>query len=89
MTSRFAVGEQEFVVIAYEPLPSAVAKRLTQAERDVVCGVLEGWSDAKIAKKRKTRVRTVQNQLAAVYRKLGVASRGELMASLLGTWKES
>ncbi|HEX2869872.1 MAG TPA: LuxR C-terminal-related transcriptional regulator [Polyangiaceae bacterium] len=54
--------------------------RLTQAERQVVAGVLSGRTNAAIAKARRTSSRTVANQLACIYRKLGVASRWELAA---------
>ena len=54
--------------------------RLTAAEREVVAGVLNGRSNAAIALGRRTSTRTVANQLAAIYRKLGVFSRWELAA---------
>jgi DNA-binding NarL/FixJ family response regulator len=56
--------------------------RLTTAERQVVTGVLNGRTNAAIARARRTSSRTVANQLAAVYRKLGVSSRWELTAQL-------
>jgi DNA-binding NarL/FixJ family response regulator len=56
--------------------------RLTSAERQVVTGVLNGRTNAAIAVARRTSSRTVANQLAAVYRKLGVSSRWELTAQL-------
>jgi DNA-binding NarL/FixJ family response regulator len=56
--------------------------RLTDAERQVVAGVLSGRSNAAIAGARRTSARTVANQLAAIYRKLGVSSRWELAASI-------
>jgi DNA-binding NarL/FixJ family response regulator len=54
--------------------------RLTVAERQVVAGVLSGCTNAAIARGRRTSCRTVANQLAAIYRKLGVSSRWELAA---------
>jgi len=54
--------------------------RLTQAERQIVAGVLNGRTNAAIATARRTSCRTVANQLAAIYRKLGVSSRWELAA---------
>jgi DNA-binding NarL/FixJ family response regulator len=56
--------------------------RLTSAERQVVSGVLNGRTNAAIAMARRTSSRTVANQLAAIYRKLGVSSRWELTAQL-------
>jgi len=56
--------------------------RLTQAERQVAAGVLDGRTNAAIAMARRTSCRTVANQLAAIYRKLGVSSRWELAARI-------
>lgn len=55
-------------------------KDLTAAEEHVVALVLEGLSNAQIARRRGTRERTVANQLASIFRKLGVSSRSELAA---------
>lgn len=55
---------------------------LTDAERDVVELLLEGRTNQEIADLRGRSYRTIANQLAAIYRKLGVASRTELIASL-------
>jgi DNA-binding NarL/FixJ family response regulator len=57
-----------------------LAPCLTSAERQVVTGVLNGRTNAAIASARRTSCRTVANQLAAIYRKLGVSSRWELAA---------
>jgi DNA-binding NarL/FixJ family response regulator len=57
---------------------------LTSAERQVVTGVLNGRTNAAIAMARRTSCRTVANQLAAIYRKLGVSSRWELAAHVAG-----
>lgn len=59
-------------------LPSA----LSPAERDVTQAVLRGLTDAQIAAARGVSARTIGNQLTNVYRKLGVASRSELVARL-------
>jgi DNA-binding NarL/FixJ family response regulator len=42
--------------------------------------VLSGCTNAAIALGRRTSCRTVANQLAAIYRKLGVSSRWKLAA---------
>ena len=56
-------------------------KELTAAEEEVVGLVLAGLSNAQIARRRGTRERTVANQLASIFRKVGVASRSELAAA--------
>ena len=55
---------------------------LTAAEREVVRLVLDGCSNREIAKRRGASVKTIANQLAAVYQKLGICSRYELAARL-------
>jgi DNA-binding NarL/FixJ family response regulator len=55
---------------------------LTPAERSVAKGLLAGLSDKEIARERNCSQRTIANQAAAVYRKLGVRSRVELASKL-------
>jgi DNA-binding CsgD family transcriptional regulator len=54
---------------------------LTCAERQVVLGVLSDKSNAEIAQTRRVSVRTVANQLRAVYQTLGVSGRSELICA--------
>jgi DNA-binding NarL/FixJ family response regulator len=76
---RLVGNEQRcWVFVPLEAL--ALDPALTLAERQVVAHVLSGRSNAAIARARQTSCRTVANQLAAIYRKLGVASRWELAA---------
>lgn len=56
---------------------------LTAAEIDVVRDVLAGLSNAEIGERRGTALRTIANQVAAIFRKLGVSSRLELSLSVL------
>jgi DNA-binding NarL/FixJ family response regulator len=60
--------------------PQAVGSRLTEAERDVALAVIRGLSNAEIARARHASVRTIANQMAALMKKLEVASRVELAA---------
>lgn len=55
---------------------------LTPAERRVADAVLRGASNQEIAQATGRSVRTIANQLAAIYRKLGVGSRAGLAARL-------
>jgi DNA-binding CsgD family transcriptional regulator len=68
----FAVGEQ--------------GKGLTPAESEVIAQILKGRTNAQIAALRDASERTVANQIANAFRKLGVTSRLELvaLAPLLG-----
>ncbi len=62
------------------PVPAGSGRAaLTAAEADVVAYVLAGRSNAEIAAARGTSTRTVANQIASLFRKLGVTSRLELV----------
>ena len=51
---------------------------LTPAEAEVARLALCGLSNAEIAEKRGRAVRTIANQLASIFDKLGISSRDEL-----------
>ena len=55
---------------------------LSVAERDITRRLLDGHDNARIARERGTSRRTVANQVASIFRKLRVSSRGELSARL-------
>jgi DNA-binding CsgD family transcriptional regulator len=78
----FAVDDEEFVVFdfALPPalLPASLARRLTRTESDVALLLIEGASNDQIAARRGRSRHTVVNQVASVFRKLGVVSRSEL-----------
>jgi DNA-binding CsgD family transcriptional regulator len=56
----------------------SVASPLTARETEVVEAVVGGATSREVAEAAGVSVRTVDNQLANVYRKLGVAGRREL-----------
>ncbi|PRQ05904.1 Bacterial regulatory protein, luxR family [Enhygromyxa salina] len=74
------VGDTLVVSAGITSLPRV----LSESERAVVHALLAGRSNAEIAELRRTSVKTVANQLHAVYRKLGVGSRDELAALVTG-----
>ena len=79
------VGTERLVVASTQVEPAlAPIAVLTAAEREVALLAVRGLSNSAIAKKRRCAVRTVTNQLQAIYRKLGIASRAELGALVLG-----
>lgn len=70
----------EVVLLTWcEQRPSAFG-RLTPAEREVVLLLSAGLSNAAIARRRARSQRTVANQVASIFAKLGVSSRSELLA---------
>jgi DNA-binding CsgD family transcriptional regulator len=55
---------------------------LTESERDVAVQLMQGATYREIGQQRGSAVRTVANQVQAIYDKLGVGSRVELAAVL-------
>jgi DNA-binding CsgD family transcriptional regulator len=68
-----------------EPAPPPIdLPGLSAAERQVVELLLQGHERAAIARLRGTALGTVHKQIERIYRKLGVRSRRELTARVLG-----
>lgn len=77
-------GQAMGVELAMARLTPAAPSRavLSDAERDVVAGILGGKRAAAIAHDRGTSIRTVSKQIASIYRKLGASSRREALVLL-------
>ena len=74
-------GEETFLILA-APRARLDLSSLTPVQRSIVAGVVAGRSNTELARRRRRSVRTVANHLAAIFRKLGVGSRGELIARI-------
>ena len=74
-------GDRCLVVDITLPESSAL-ESLTPTEREIAHGIAQGASNAELARRRGVAVRTVANQVRAVFEKLGVTSRGELVVVL-------
>ena len=74
----------EWFVLSLPSVSECLPDELTAAERDVAALVLEGMSNGEIAGLRGVSVRTVANQVASVFRKLGVTGRVDLGQALFG-----
>jgi DNA-binding NarL/FixJ family response regulator len=72
----------EYLVLSYETGSPELPDSLTRAQRELARAVMRGKSNPEIAAERGTSPRTVANQLQAVYDKLGVRSRLELVRAL-------
>jgi DNA-binding NarL/FixJ family response regulator len=59
------------------------ASGLSPSEWDVACRLVDGESHKAIAAGRGTSPRTVDNQVASLFGKLGIQSRNELAEALL------
>lgn len=75
-------GQERLVVLSMPSVPVLPDPSLTAAENEVASDVLRGLSNAEIAQRRRRSPRTIANQLASIYRKLGLSSRSELAAAL-------
>jgi len=78
--TRFNVGGRKMVVLSFELPTRAWDAALSKAEAEVARELLAGRSNADIARARGTSARTVANQVARVFRKLGVQGRNQLAA---------
>jgi len=74
-------GEQLCVVSLPRP-DLALDGVLPSAELAVIRSLIEGWSYEQIAETRGTSTRTVANQISAVFRRLHVSGRNELVLRL-------
>jgi DNA-binding CsgD family transcriptional regulator len=81
LAETFEIGTSRFVLFEL-PRALTVPPSFTPAERAVLKHLCAGSSSRQIAAARGTSPLTVSNQLASMYRKVGVASRHELIAVL-------
>jgi DNA-binding CsgD family transcriptional regulator len=72
------LGSHPYVLLSFKRKDAERTFGLTPAERRVALALLEGLSNAEIACLRGSSPRTVANQIASLYRKVGVRSRAEL-----------
>jgi DNA-binding NarL/FixJ family response regulator len=76
--TTFEAGPDTFAIVSF-PLDQMPLPDVLSAAEKAVCGLLlTGASNAEIARQRRTSVRTVANQVAAILKKLGAGSRSEL-----------
>jgi DNA-binding NarL/FixJ family response regulator len=77
---RFMLGGEEFAVLTIPHRDPTFLDGLTSAEREVCRLLLAGLTNTDIARDRGTSPNTTKNQIASIFRKLGVVSRAELAA---------
>lgn len=80
--ATFELAGETLLVLSHAVEPPPLPDALTAGERAIVASILAGMSNAAIAERRGTSARTVANQIASIFRKLGVRSRAELAARL-------
>ncbi len=75
-------GERSLLVGSYGHFDTSCLERLTDAEREIAGLLLQGATIRAIARHRNRSENTVANQIKAIYTKLGVSSRLELVTAL-------
>jgi DNA-binding NarL/FixJ family response regulator len=81
-THNFELDGRQYVVLSFESAQAPRLAGLSKAETEVVRAALAGLTNEEIAVTRGRSIFTIQNQLAAAWRKLGVSSRHEAAALL-------
>jgi DNA-binding CsgD family transcriptional regulator len=80
--TTFECGPDTFAILSFPAGDPALPDSLSAAEKEVCLLLLAGATNAEVAERRRTAVRTVANQVASILRKLGAGSRSELPRAL-------
>ena len=72
----------DLVLLELAKPKACIPPALTEAEQDIALRVFQGETTQRIARARGVSAKTVGNQLESIFRKLGVASRTELVLFL-------
>jgi DNA-binding CsgD family transcriptional regulator len=80
--ARFTWRGEPWLVLSWPLSGLSMPGILTDAEREIVEGLIAGEGSEDLARSRGTSPRTIANQIASIFRKLKVSSRAELMARL-------
>ncbi len=77
-------ARQELVLAGGRPRRTRTSgpRSLTEAQQQVARLAADGRTNRQIAEELFVTIKTVETHLAAVYRKLGIATRDELAAAL-------
>jgi len=81
--SRLEINRERYWVVSAVRPDLELPVTLSHAEAAVVRELVAGRSHAQISQLRATSTRTVANQLATVFRKLGVSGRGAVVHRLI------
>jgi DNA-binding NarL/FixJ family response regulator len=78
---RMRLGDEALLVLS-RPAEPVRPEGLTVAQFEVALAIARGASNADIARERGTSVRTIANQVAAIFKCLGVGSRFQVAAAI-------
>jgi DNA-binding CsgD family transcriptional regulator len=74
-------------VISFFNQPKNISEQLTEREKDVVNGILDGLSYKLIADRYSIAINTVRMNVKRIYRKLEINSKSELFKMMGGRGK--
>jgi len=77
--ATFSHGEFEYSLVSIERPDCELGQLLSRAEVSVARLLVEGKTHAEMSELRHTSTRTIANQLASAFAKLGVSGRAELL----------
>jgi DNA-binding NarL/FixJ family response regulator len=80
--TRVSLAGEPLALGSYPVFAADALSRLTDAEREIAIALLRGDTNAEIARRRGSAVRTVANQVRAIFDKFDVHSRAELAVAL-------
>ncbi|HKY39291.1 MAG TPA: helix-turn-helix transcriptional regulator [Polyangiaceae bacterium] len=72
-------------VVSVERPELRVSSKLSASQYHVIGRIVEGWTYAQIAQERRRSSRTIANQVAGAFRRLGVSGRAQLVSLLVGS----
>jgi DNA-binding NarL/FixJ family response regulator len=84
--TQFELAGDDYVVLSYPRTEFVALAELTSSERAVFLSLLSGQSNKQIAVSRGRSPRTVANQVATIFQKLGIGSRAALFAKYGGRY---
>lgn len=67
----------------FKPSPVSAPETLTEREREVLQGLVDGLSEKLVAARLDLSIQTIHSHVKRIYRKLQVNSRGELMNRMM------
>ena len=75
-------------IISYDSLPKNGGVKLTEAEKQVVFLICEGFRNKEIAKNLKISEKTVKSHCNRIYKKVGVTDRLQLATYIYKVWPD-
>jgi DNA-binding NarL/FixJ family response regulator len=75
-------------IISYDSFPKKVRVKLTEAEKQIVSLICEGFRNKEIAKNLSISEKTVKSHCNRIYKKVGVTDRLQLATYIYKVWPD-